>query len=291
MPENLEFWQQYVSAVAERYKGKVSAYEIWNEPDLHKFFEGTPSDAAQLTNTACSVIRRVDPAAKVISSSISHADRTRFARDYLAKVESGCLDVIGVHLYTGNEPPEVIPRVVTELRSTVRNSRFAQLPIWNTEAGWLIQRPGASADPGKVGFASTAKVLTEDEAVGYLLRAHVLTKYSGVDRFYFYAWDNAQMGLGTPRLRTAYAEMVRLLLGSTLTACTSDHNVWRCGLKDAAGHERTLIWNAGIDRQTFTNNSAQIAYSRFPGVACGEALKPQQKVELGAVPIILCKSP
>ena len=33
-PEQLEDWKDYVQAMAEHYKGKVAAYEIWNEPNI-----------------------------------------------------------------------------------------------------------------------------------------------------------------------------------------------------------------------------------------------------------------
>ena len=39
-PTDLDAWSHYVSAVAQHYKGRVSAYEIWNEPDAAFFWNG-----------------------------------------------------------------------------------------------------------------------------------------------------------------------------------------------------------------------------------------------------------
>ena len=33
-PDKLEDWKDFLTALAERYKGRIQAYEIWNEPNL-----------------------------------------------------------------------------------------------------------------------------------------------------------------------------------------------------------------------------------------------------------------
>src|SRR4030042_3686535 len=41
-PANIEDWKTYVRTLAERYKGKIKYWEIWNEPDLKLFYTGSP---------------------------------------------------------------------------------------------------------------------------------------------------------------------------------------------------------------------------------------------------------
>jgi hypothetical protein len=61
----LEPWRNFVRTAAERYKGRVHYWEIWNEPDLSGFFKGTTDDYIELLRTAHAEIKSADPQAKV----------------------------------------------------------------------------------------------------------------------------------------------------------------------------------------------------------------------------------
>ena len=40
-PKDIEDWRSLVRTVATRYKGRIHAYEIWNEPNVKRFWTGT----------------------------------------------------------------------------------------------------------------------------------------------------------------------------------------------------------------------------------------------------------
>src|SRR4028118_353033 len=40
-PRNIEDWRNYIRTVATRYKGRVHYYELWNEPNVPRFYSGT----------------------------------------------------------------------------------------------------------------------------------------------------------------------------------------------------------------------------------------------------------
>src|SRR5262249_17382382 len=69
MPANLDDWRSYVKTVATRYKGRIPAYEIWNEPNLNDFWSGTTAQMLTLTKEASEIIHSVDPSALVVSPS------------------------------------------------------------------------------------------------------------------------------------------------------------------------------------------------------------------------------
>ena len=48
-PEDVSAWRTYVRTVAQRYAGRIEAYEIWNEPNLTQFWADSPEDMATLT--------------------------------------------------------------------------------------------------------------------------------------------------------------------------------------------------------------------------------------------------
>ena len=63
-------YAEFVSMVATRYKGKVSAYEVWNEPNGKSSGSPTP-DAAQYTallKAAYVAIKAADPNAIVVAA-------------------------------------------------------------------------------------------------------------------------------------------------------------------------------------------------------------------------------
>ena len=74
MPWSMTYATEFVSALVTRYKGRIAAYEVWNEPQLVPFL--TPWDAAtrnalaSLTQIAKGIISTTDPAAYCLSGAI-----------------------------------------------------------------------------------------------------------------------------------------------------------------------------------------------------------------------------
>lgn len=60
-----EPWRNFVRTAAERYKGRVAFWEIWNEPDLAGYFKGTTDDYLELLEIAYTEIKSVDPSYEV----------------------------------------------------------------------------------------------------------------------------------------------------------------------------------------------------------------------------------
>lgn len=42
-PTDIPAWQNYITTVTTRYRGKVSAWEIWNEENIHGFWMPNPT--------------------------------------------------------------------------------------------------------------------------------------------------------------------------------------------------------------------------------------------------------
>ena len=136
-PRDLADWAQFVAVVAERYRGRIDAYEIWNEPTTAAFWSGSRAQWADLVASAAREIRRIDPDARVVAPGIavtSARDVTRM-RPWLAELadRSALITDISVHFY---------PRTVAQARTLgtlVRSLRSLAgtvgLPasIWVTE--------------------------------------------------------------------------------------------------------------------------------------------------------------
>lgn len=108
IPQDLADWAHYCSTLAERYRGRIAAYQIWNEPNLAREWGYFPPDAAQYVRllAACSAaIRAADPAAIIISAGLAptgryddlaHPDDVYLDAMYRAGFQQHT-DVVGVH--------------------------------------------------------------------------------------------------------------------------------------------------------------------------------------------------
>ncbi len=107
-PADMSAWRNYCGTVAERYSGRVAAYQIWNEPNLAREWGNQRPDAAAYVDVlaACSeAIRAADSNAILISAGLSptiQQDDNAIADDvyldamYRADFQQS-IDVVGVH--------------------------------------------------------------------------------------------------------------------------------------------------------------------------------------------------
>lgn len=118
-PADLSQWRAFCAAVAERYRGRVSAYQIWNEPNLSREWGNQAPDAKRYVEIleACgSAIREADRAAILISAGLAPTgtnddralpDDVYFDHLYRQGFQR-YIDVVGVHA-PGYAPPEIGP--------------------------------------------------------------------------------------------------------------------------------------------------------------------------------------
>jgi polysaccharide biosynthesis protein PslG len=118
-PANLDDFAQFCGTLASRYAGRIAAYQIWNEPNLAREWNGYPPDAAgyvALLKACSDAIRAADPNAILISAGLSPTGNydVKATPDDLylqAMYDAGFqqyVDVVGVHA-PGYSNPELSP--------------------------------------------------------------------------------------------------------------------------------------------------------------------------------------
>ena len=70
-PSDLGLFTDYVRRVVTRYKDRVHTYEIWNEPDISRFWEGTMAEFCELARRTADAIREADPGANIIGTPMT----------------------------------------------------------------------------------------------------------------------------------------------------------------------------------------------------------------------------
>ena len=112
---NATYFAAFAAAVAQRYKGRIQAIEVFNEPNL--FIEWNarlnPAGYAQLLAAASTRIRQIDPNILIISAGLAPTrwndwgaalDDLKFMQQ-IAGTVSRSADCVGVHYNDGHSSP------------------------------------------------------------------------------------------------------------------------------------------------------------------------------------------
>jgi hypothetical protein len=160
-PDDLNDYAAFVGTVAQRYRGQIRGYIIWNEPNLAREWGGQPPDPAayaDLLRRAYEAIKAADPEATVVSAglaSTNHQDAEAMDdRAFLeAMYQAGArdyFDALGAHPYGFAYPPDDsrgahdrlnLARLL-DLREIMEAHGDGDKPIWVTELGWTTAGVG-----------------------------------------------------------------------------------------------------------------------------------------------------
>ncbi len=187
-PEDLNDWATFCGALASRYKGRIAAYQVWNEPNLDREWGKQPPNAAGyvgLLKVCSEAVHAADPQAIVISAGLSPTgtwtasvtpDDIFFQQMYDAGFQQYA-DVAGVNAPGYNFPPETSPdeaeaagghrfgtfRRVEDMRKIMVKNGDAARQMSILEMGW-------TQDPIHKDYAWFA--VTEEQQADYFVRAY-----------------------------------------------------------------------------------------------------------------------
>lgn len=144
-PEDL--WRRYVRAVAERYRGRITHYEIFNEPNLYI----SPENYMRYLKSASEELRAADPQCKVVGfcSTGDLAGEGKSAEYLKPCFDLGgldCADIVSFHPYDSRQLSSRRPadQMIATYQALV-TSYQRDNPLWNTELYYLSD--GKSDDP------------------------------------------------------------------------------------------------------------------------------------------------
>jgi len=136
----------YALAAAQHFAGRGAHFEIWNEPNIARFWPPAPDAPAfaTLSKLAAQAVHAGDAGAVVITGGLSWFDF-----DYLAaSIASGAAthaDAVGVHPYRGTDPPETLAGHLVQGNLTIADNAGsnATRALWDTEWGYASSQFGA----------------------------------------------------------------------------------------------------------------------------------------------------
>ena len=169
-PNDPDRFAAYARATARRYRGRVRAWEIWNEPNSDIYW--TPQDDltvySYLLAVSSNAIRQADPGALVLHGGMT-GDVSGAVRRLYALGQREMFDAVNLHLFAdplARDSEWGLTGVVDEIRDVMTEHGDAGKPIWLTELGCPGIPDGRSPNPWWFGSNPT-----ETEQADFLERA------------------------------------------------------------------------------------------------------------------------
>lgn len=180
--DDIAAYANYVYETVKRYRGRITAYEIWNEPNITPYWTPTPNpaDYTRLLQAAFLAAKRADPEVTIVGGVLAHADLP-FLDGMLAAGAAAFMDVFSFHPYQGDlgsvGPDEGgLAQQIRDVRARLDLAGFNG-PLWITEIGHRT--------PGTVGHTW----VSEDDQASHLRRTFEIAREQGVEAVF---WFNLQ---------------------------------------------------------------------------------------------------
>jgi hypothetical protein len=151
-PENLPHFLTFVEETVKHFRGRVDAWEIWNEPNF-MFWNGSNEEFFALSKQAALTIKKNDPDAEILGGAFWRVPKS-FIRGMF---KTGALDNVSglaFHPYAINPRGSVL--LYDKLKEVLEEEAFTK-PVWITEVGY----PTAGWYPTSV---------SEDEFPAYIVK-------------------------------------------------------------------------------------------------------------------------
>ena len=201
-PTDYGLYRAFMSLLAQRYKGSIAAYELWNEPNLRREWNSAPLDAGEfikLVSAGAAGVSEIDPLAILVSGApaptgindrIEAIDDREYLREMLAAGVADIVDAIGAHPYGWANPPDASATDASQVAPThnqhpsfffhdtlwdyfsiLNAAGRPEMQVWVTEFGWgSFDGMGANAPVG----AEYMTAVDEYQQASYTLLAFEL---------------------------------------------------------------------------------------------------------------------
>ncbi|MEW6578482.1 MAG: LysM peptidoglycan-binding domain-containing protein [Chloroflexota bacterium] len=208
-PTDYQTYANFIGQLAQRYKGKVDAYEVWNEQNLRREWNNPRGISAasyvELLRLAYTAIKNADSAALVVTGGLAPTgfndgvnaiDDRVYLRQMYAAGAAEWSDAIGAHPNGWANPPDstccrnnrpAVPawddhpsfffkQTLADYRQIMVENGDSGTFIWPTEFGWGSNDGLNVEPPPEYAFVAFTSL---DEQASYILRGFQLGKELG----------------------------------------------------------------------------------------------------------------
>jgi hypothetical protein len=233
-PYNVEQWGSFVRTTAARYKGRVKAWEMWNEPS-----NSYPADKyAPLLKETYRRIKEADSDAVVVGGG---GVPPEYIRQLCELSCSKSMDVMSDHSYGQLGRPWKEMMILWQADEAVWKEFGCTNRVWHTEQG--------SQSDG-MGFLATGQ--TEEECAVNLSQAYLSAISTGVEKFFWFAAATS-VRYGWAVFYESYIPRPRLIALNGLARVLKDRKISgrldlgkgkvACVPMDGKGGAAVALWN------------------------------------------------
>jgi hypothetical protein len=284
-PADMQDWDDFVYAIVTHAAGRITHWELWNEPNLSQFWSGGTLPMAHMAQRAYRIIKSVDPTAIVLTPSPTAGATgvSTWFNQYFAAGGGAYADIVAFHSYPPyyvDAAPEYINEIVDAIHRVTSAYGQSSKPVWDTEASW--------------GRANRLPDL--DLQAAYVARSYILHWSQGIERFYWYNWNSPLWGTlwdsySSTVLKPgiAYGEVYTWLVGATLSrpCLMTTVATWSCTLTRPGGYEAEIVWNSAVEfprTQSYAPSGRFVQYRDLDGNATRFS---SATIPIGSKPILL----
>ena len=279
----------FLQTLVLRYKGQITMYELWNEPNVGNVFTGTIAQMVTLTKHVYNAVRANDPKALIAGPSSTDAN---YLLAYFQAGGPRGVNLIDMHGYpdvgTNDVPEAIVGFKSVNIKINMASIGLQNKPIWDSENSW--GGPKANKDP--------------DYRASFVARSLLEHWSVGLSRSFWYGWDEPVWGtLWTPTggitpAGTAYGVVEGWMLGATMPyPCTENGGtvfkaVYTCDFTRTGGYQARAVFdttqtcsNGVCTTSSYTPNTKYVQYRDITGAVY--PITPGQIVQIGLKPILL----
>lgn len=170
-PYDMDQWGAFVETTVRRYRGRVKAWEVWNEPQ----YTMEADYYAKLLRVTYERIKAADPEALVVGFGGVSLD---FIRKTFEAGSAKCMDVLSHHSYGQlSRPFELMAKLAGDTEALVKEFG-ATTRVWHSEQG-----------TGADGVGHIHLGQSEEQCAVNLVQAYLSAFATGVEKFF---WFSAQ---------------------------------------------------------------------------------------------------
>lgn len=244
-PANDAYYLDYARQVAQRYKGRIKSYQIWNEADLPDFYSGSPEALGNLTAKTYKLIKSIDRGAKVAAAGLvprpGRFAKGTFEYRYLNTLRKHRwpTDAFVISMYPERQQTKLRLTYSNIARQALRKLKAPSKQLWESEANFA---------------SSNGRPFSNSAQIRLVARTYIDSMTYGFSRVYWYSWTQQWTVLGirltgpdqvTPTpAATAYSTITNWMSGRSWQGCKTKGGVTRCGMK-GGGSAAIMFTNSG----------------------------------------------
>ncbi len=177
-PQDVPLFLEYVRRTVGHYKDRVYAWEIWNEPDIARFWDGPTDEFYELARRTAETVREVHPQARILGSAMTSALGAYSASGIEGLHTTGALDKVDhptMHLYISD------PRGYYNDFLRVRNAAAKhghEGSVWITELG--------DPDGGVYPWRASSGLLAE-----HVIKSYTISTSLEIEKLIWYCYRDS----------------------------------------------------------------------------------------------------